>query len=125
VLDGEVWLLAGDGTGALAGPADVPGVTVLAPAFVDLVDMNDDGTLDVIEADHDPTLASVVGSFGGNRYSVCIHTNDGAGSFETLTCLATGDYPYDVATGDLDGNASLDVVTADSGSDSASVYLAR
>jgi len=125
VLDGEVWLLAGDGTGDLADPADLPGVTVLAPAFLDLVDIDADGDLDVIEADHDPTLAAVVGSFGGNRYSVCLHTNDGAASFETLTCLATGDYPYDAATGDLDGNAKLDVVTADSGSDGASVYLAR
>jgi FG-GAP-like repeat len=125
VLDGEVWLLAGDGSGVLAGPAEIPGVTVLAPAFIDLVDMDGDGTLDVIEADHDPTIAAIVGSLGGNSYSVCIHVNDGLGTFQPMTCLATGDYPYDVATGDLDTNSKLDVVTADSGSDGASVYLAR
>jgi hypothetical protein len=125
VLDGEAWTLAGDGTGTLAEPADVPGFTVLAPAFIDLVDLDGDGLLDLIDADHDPTIATIVGSLGGAAYSICLAAGDGTGSFEHTTCLATGDFPYQVATGHLNDDEKLDLVTVDSGSDRLSVYLAR
>lgn len=125
ILDGEVWLLAGDGTGLLGPPTAIPGVTVLAPAFLDLVDFDGDGRLDIIDADHDPNLAAVVGSLTGTGYSVCIAHGDGMGTFEHAACLTTGDYPYEVATGLLDADEKLDLVTADAGSDSVSVHLAR
>ncbi len=125
VLDGEVWLLAGDGSGTLAGPTEIPGVTVLAPAFIDLVDFDGDGQLDVIEADHDPTLAKIVASISGNGYSVCLALGNGQGSFAHDACMTTGAYPYEVATGDLNRDGKLDFVTADAGADSVSVYLAR
>lgn len=125
VLDGEAWVLAGDGSGMLADPIDPPGVTVLAPAFIDLVDLDGDGHLDVIDADHDPAIATIVGSLGGSAYSICLASGDGAGSFEHTTCLPTGDFPYQVATGDLNDDGKLDLVTVDSGSDRVSVFLAR
>ncbi len=125
ILDGEVWLLAGDGSGALAEPAAMPGVTVLAPAFLDLVDFDGDGDLDVIEADHDPTLATIVASISGSGFSVCQSLGDGSGVFEPGSCMTTGDYPYEVATGDINGDGKLDFVTADAGANAVSVYLAR
>lgn len=125
VLDGEVWLLAGDGSGTLAEPAAIPGVTVLAPAFLDLVDMNGDGNLDVIEADHDPTLATIVSSLGGSGFSVCIALGNGSGSFEHLACPPTGDYPHDVATGDIDGDGKRDFASANAGTNDVTIQLAR
>ncbi|MBK9001379.1 MAG: VCBS repeat-containing protein [Myxococcales bacterium] len=125
ILDGEVWLLAGEGTGTLSPPAELPGVTVLAPAFMELVDFDGDGILDIVEADHDPSLAAVVAAIAGSGFSVCIASGDGQGSFEHTACLPTGDYPYEVATGLLNADGQLDLVTADAGSDSVSVHLAN
>jgi hypothetical protein len=125
ILDGEVWLLAGDGSGKLAVPEEIPGVTVLAPAFIDLVDFDGDGRLDVIEADHDPSIAALVAAIAGDGFSVCLALGDGLGSFVHDACMTTGDYPYEVATGHLNDDGKLDFVTADAGSDSVSVYLAR
>lgn len=125
VLDGEVWLLAGDGSGSLAEPAELPGVVVLAPAFIELTDLNGDGHLDVIEADHDPMLATLIGSLTGSGYSVCIAHGDGLGAFQHEACLVTGDYPHDVDVGLLNADATLDLVVANAGTDDVSVFLAR
>jgi hypothetical protein len=39
--------------------------------------------------------------------------------------MTTGDYPYEVATGDINADGKLDFVTADAGANAVSVYLAR
>lgn len=92
---------------------------------MELVDFDGDGILDIIEADHDPSLAAVVAAIAGSGFSVCIASGDGLGSFEHTACLPTGDYPYEVATGLLNADGKLDLVTADAGSDSVSVHLAN
>jgi hypothetical protein len=125
VLDGEAWVLAGDGSGALADPQAIPGVSVLAPAFLDLVDYDGDGHLDMMEADNDPTIAALVASIAGSGYSVCLTHGDGKGTFSGDNCMSTGDYPNEVASGDLNRDGKLDFVTADAGSNIVSVYLAR
>lgn len=103
--------MAGDGTGAQSPPAALPGVTVLAAAFLEHVDLEGDGTLDIIEADHDRSPGALVAVITGSGFTVCIASGDGAGSFEHTPVR--------------DCDRKLDLVTADAGSHRVSVHLAN
>ena len=71
-------------------------------------DVNGDGNLDLL-----------VGNVWGNTVAVCL--NNGTGTFSGSLNVPVGTTASDVRVGDLDGNSTLDFVTANS--NSASVRL--
>ena len=64
----------------------------------------------------------MVDNFGANTLSILL--NNGSGGFTPSGApLATGNNPYDVTVGDLDGDGDLDIAVTNSGSSSVSVFL--
>ncbi|WP_080056535.1 FG-GAP-like repeat-containing protein [Spirosoma aerolatum] len=96
-----------------------PSATNLDPAVgespwgVALGDVDGDGDLDMLTANHDSD-------------NVSVRLNDGMGNFTTPPSNpdpAVGNGPYNVALGDVDGDGDLDLLTANSISDNVSVRL--
>jgi PKD repeat protein len=106
--DITVLLGNGDGTFEFATGFTPPGY-VLHNAMA-LADYDADGTLDIAASRRSPD-------------SVYIATGQGDGSFVmgVNVLLPVGASPRDIATGDLNGDGLLDLVTADYGTDSVSV----
>jgi hypothetical protein len=108
-------MFAGDGTGALAAPvnssAAAPSTTGQSASAVG--DFDEDGKLDVAVAKlNNATLTVLLG--------------DGTGKFvpaPTNANYATGGFPFDVASADLDADGHLDLVTADFNSSDVSMYF--
>ena len=63
----------------------------------------------------------VVANFGANTLSILL--NNGAAGFAAGTPLTTGNNPYAVSLGDLDGDGDLDIAVSNSGSSSVSVFI--
>ncbi|HEX8358822.1 MAG TPA: VCBS repeat-containing protein, partial [Longimicrobium sp.] len=95
----KVTVLLGNGAGGFSGSFDRP--TGPGPIEVALGDLNGDGRLDVATAN-------------STANSVSVLLNDGGGGFpETRYYLsgATGQGPFHVALGDLNGDERLDIMT--------------
>jgi len=73
--------------------------TGAAPQMVRIADMNRDGVADLVSVD-----------LNGSTVSVLVGRSDG--TFATAASQSTAFNPYSGAVGDLDGNGTLDVVTA-------------
>ena len=74
-----------------------------------------------LDGDGDTDLA--VANFGANTLSILL--NDGSAGFSPAggSPLVTGNNPYNVAIGDLDGDGDLDIAVSNSGSSSVSVFI--
>lgn len=103
------------GSATLAFSAKVDFATGVAPLFVVTGDIDGDGRPDVVVANDNSDSASVF----LNR------TTPGgtAPTFATRADFSTGSHPVGIVLGDLDGNGSLDIVTANDGAGSVSVLL--
>src|SRR5207244_1860176 len=85
------------------------------PNSVALGDINGDGRLDLVTANHD-----------SNTVSVVLNTTAPAASspsFSAPQTFSTGSGPYSVALADINGDGRIDLVTANYGSNSVSVLL--
>ena len=82
-------------------------------------------TVDDVDGDGNPDLIlGVNGSAsGGAGVQVLINDATGSGIVVYRTTLATGTAPASVVTADVDGDGSDDIVTANGGADSASVFM--
>jgi hypothetical protein len=111
-----VTVLLGSGGGFFEDRKDYGMETT--PISVAIGDMNGDGKLDLVTAD--PGY-----SYPFLNSSVSVLLGIGDGRFPTREDYGTGDSPWSVAIGDLNGDGKLDLVTANSsyGSDSVSVLL--
>ncbi|MEZ5125280.1 MAG: VCBS repeat-containing protein [Thermoleophilia bacterium] len=109
----SVSILLGNGSGAFASRADF--AVGDQPRQVVVADFNHDGRLDLATA-NSGTWSTV-----GATLSVLL--GDGAGGFGSRRDLTTGAYPCAVAAGDLNGDESDDLVSANRGDKTVSVLL--
>lgn len=118
-----VSVLAGDGDGGFAAPANFPifehsgGEPCSSPGGawrcpwpwgMTVADVTGDGHLDIITADTDNDTVTVL-------------VNDGAGSFTNIAHFGTGAHPGAVAVADVTGDGNPDVVTANRQTNNVSV----
>ncbi|GGF03992.1 FG-GAP-like repeat-containing protein [Hymenobacter cavernae] len=83
-----------------------------SPLALRLGDVDGDSDLDLL-------LTSGNGTTGG----VSVRLNNGTGTFSGAQEVVVGNQPVDLALGDVDGNGTLDVVTANTAANTASVSL--
>lgn len=98
-------LVLGAPAGAFADPiiVDAPNIALT------LADVNGDGNTDVLTTATPDNVGVALG--------------DGQGGFAPIAYYAGGDYKFDLAVADLDGDGHLDVVTAESIPDAVGVWL--
>lgn len=106
----EMVVLPGNGSGGF-GSAAPPYPTGDAPYSIASAELNGGG-VDLITANRD-----------SNTISVFINKADGTGTFNNKVDTATGSAPVYVLAADLDGANNNDLVTANSGNNSVSVFL--
>jgi flagellin-like hook-associated protein FlgL len=97
------------GTGTFHGQVSyaLPGSN---PDFTNAVDLNGDGTLDLVTSDR-----------GSNDISVQL--GNGSGTFKARATYAVGTQPSGITVGDLNGDGNLDIVTGDQSDNTASIAL--
>jgi hypothetical protein len=107
----QLSLFRNQGNGTF-GPLISMGPT--SPAFgVTFADINGDGLPDIAAAAIPP---------GSTSYAL-VYFNQGSGTFAPAQSFAVGNSPAFIASADLDGNGSADLITANQGGDSVSVLL--
>ncbi len=114
--DNDATVLLGDGTGRFTQAAGSPyptGSPGSAPSAVALADLNGDGKLDLI-----------VPNSGDNNVMVRLGNGDGTFGAETEVSVgATQKTPWAIAVGDVNGDGLLDLVVANTESDSLTVLI--
>lgn len=99
-------------TGTISFSINTGAVTGIDPFSIATGDLNGDMKPDII-----------VANFGSNTISIFQNTSTiGNISFAAKTDYSTGFAPLSVAAGDLDGDGKLDIVTANKGSATLSVF---
>lgn len=97
---GSVSVLLGNGDGSFGTKVDYP--TRTGPEAVVARDLNGDAHLDLIVAN---------AGFDFSEYSISVLLGNGDGTFRPKTDFPAGREPASLATGDLNGDGKLDVVT--------------
>ncbi|MGD1917074.1 MAG: FG-GAP-like repeat-containing protein [Phycisphaerales bacterium] len=115
LMDDSVSVLLNNGDATFA--AEVRYGTGAEPFAVAIEDLDGDGDADLAVAN----TGSFTGGAGSNTVSVLL--NNGDGTFATETRFDTGDTPFAVASGDLDGDGDVDLVAANRGGTDVSVLL--
>jgi hypothetical protein len=112
---GVVTILAGDGHGGFRAGDPIPAGP--APFTVAVGDFNHDGKPDLAFSNYSGQLSDpsddVITSLSG----------DGHGGFAPGPRIATGAAPFQIATGDIDGDGFSDVATADYGGSDLTVVF--
>lgn len=109
---GTAGVLLGTGTGSFGAVRTYSTGPDSQPLGLAVADMNGDSYPDLLVAT-------------GNAPTVCILLGTGTGSFGTAIAYSAGpnSYPHGLTTADLNGDSKLDVLTANSGNDTAGVLL--
>ncbi|HLB24271.1 MAG TPA: PQQ-dependent sugar dehydrogenase [Dehalococcoidia bacterium] len=111
-------VLLGNGNGSFQ--AAVNYTTGNTPKGVTIADMNGDTELDILTANINGNYPNLINP-GGDSISLLL--GNGNGTFQAKTDYATGQGPFAVAAGLLNGDVNLDVVTANWWDDGVSVLL--
>jgi len=102
-------VLTNDGSGTFAFSAEL--VVGGVPASVVAADVNGDGSPDLVCANYEHPD-------GTPANTLTVFTNNGDGTFTFSATLGVGDGPASVAAADVNGDAWLDLICADSGNGS-------
>ena len=100
-------------TGSFAAKVDF--TTGSGPVSVAIGDIDGDGKPDLVTANYSSNTISVF-------RNTCTSGSITSGSFATNVDFTTGSDPYSVAIGDIDGDGKPDLVVANSGSNTVSVF---
>ena len=121
-MDNTVSLFVGDGSYRAYSTVPVPGVFPTGIAFGDF---NRDGLMDLAVVNTCGTSAMCFPtSIPQGPGSVTILLSNGDGTFSASPAqLTTGNIPYAIATADLNGDGILDLVVANSVSNTLSVFM--
>jgi expansin (peptidoglycan-binding protein) len=121
-INNQVWISLGDCAGNFAAPTTF--ATGDSNASVRLADLNGDGHLDVVAAAY-PGLGEnngeAYGMTAGNTLNVAF--GDGHGGFSISRNYVGTGQSYSVAIADFNGDGKPDLVTANSDTDTTSVYI--
>lgn len=82
----------------------------LGPVWIDAVDINGDGRLDLVTANSSTNTLTVL-------------TNNGSGGFGYNTTLHVGGKPYCVVAADLNGDGKMDLISANGSTNNITVLL--
>jgi uncharacterized protein (TIGR03437 family) len=108
----NITVLLGNGSGGFTAAPGSPFAVGISPIFVAVGDFNRDGKLDIVTANSgDNTATELLG--------------DGSGGFVAApgSPFVVGMNPASVAVGDFNGDGKLDIVTANSGDNTATELL--
>ncbi len=111
---GHIVVLLGDGTGGFQRAEGLPVKVAPSVRKVALGDLNGDGTMDVVAAEHD-------------SYDVTVLLGDGHGGFRPGSRIAAGSGPrphtHDIALADVNADGRLDVITTSANDNAIPVLL--
>jgi hypothetical protein len=115
----SVLLNGGDATGTNTGTfSNGSTVTVgTSPINIAVADVDGDGDLDFLTASYLSTGTVSVRLNGGNA------SGGGLGTFSNGSTVNVGSSPFNLTTGDVDGDGDLDLLTSNNGSGTVSVRL--
>jgi glucose/arabinose dehydrogenase len=114
----EAGVLLGNGDGTFQPPVNY--TTGPTPKSVAIADLNGDARLDILTSNINGNYPALVNP-GGDSISLLLGNGDG--TFQPRMDYATGQAPFAVATGLLNGDANQDVVTANWWDNGVSVLL--
>jgi hypothetical protein len=108
----SLFVATNDGHGNFVLSTNLPLPSNSTPYFVTAADVNGDGKPDLIGSD----------TFLNSTNNLTIFTNDGRGGFSLFTNLPGGSAPNQVVVTDLNGDGAPDLVCADYGSGTLTVF---
>jgi len=108
----SVVVLLNDGNGAFGAAGELPVDTI--GRAVAAADLNGDGKLD---------LAATKGGPPGGNGAVAIFLGDGTGGFGSPVSYEVGRFPYSIVAGDVNGDGTVDLATANNNSTDMSVLI--
>ena len=109
---GQVIQLRNSGGGTLARGADVSMFNYTAgPTDIVAADVNGDGAPDILAASHS----------GRADDGVCVMINNGSGGFSAAVLYPAGQATIALAAADVNGDGTMDVLTADDYSNAVTV----
>jgi hypothetical protein len=119
---GDVSVLLGNGAGGFGAPDNIPlgGQPNSGPVSITAADFNGDGIADLATANILTPPEQIFFT-----YSASVLLGNGAGGFSAPSTLPIGVTPWAIASGDLNGDGSPDLVTANFASGDLSVFFNR
>ena len=110
---GNVVVLLGDGAGGFAQNCPDGCVSFPVgnnPGALATADVNKDGNMDVVVANHDSNTISVL-------------LGNGDGTFQPQSVLSTGTAPTGIAVGDFNNDGAVDIAVSNNGDNTVTIFL--